>query len=222
MRTNLLLFALSFLVTVPAFAQQVIFDPQVCASVIANGAVRGAAEETHRRYLSSINSNIGDMNTNMGSVVLAQTMIYSSLANVSSALKNGLALKNLSVIAADMTGYIGKALALAKADPPLLLVTSRIAGEMRSRSLALLNDVSSFIIKEGGNVLADYNARDELLRKVTQQLQILDSLAYGAWKTMFWAKQRGMLATLTPFAAWVSRDKALVSSIIANARYLHQ
>jgi len=34
----------------PAFAQEYVFDPQVCESVIANQAVRSSAEITHQQY----------------------------------------------------------------------------------------------------------------------------------------------------------------------------
>lgn len=203
-------------------AQQYVVDYQHLVAVSQNAAVRSGAETTHDQYLGKINNNINDLNTNVGSVVLAQTMIYEGLSNVNSALKDGLAVKNMAVIIADMTSYINQALALAKSDPYLLVVANSISAEMRSRSLALVSDVSGYILKDGDNVLADYNSRDQLLRKVTQQLQILDGLAYGAWKSMYWAKERGLLATLTPFPDFVNRDKTFVSQIIQNAKYLHQ
>ena len=108
-------------------------------------------------YLGKINNNINDLNTNMGSVVLAQTIIYQALSNVNSALKDGLEVKNIAVIMSDMTSYINQALALAKDEPYLLLFASNIAAEMQARALTLVSDVSGFVLKEGNNVLADYN-----------------------------------------------------------------
>jgi hypothetical protein len=204
------------------FAQEYVVDPQVCTSVITNGAVRSAAENTHQQYLGKINDDLNDINNDVGSVVLAQTMIYNALSNVNSALKDGLAIKNMTVTIADMTAYLSQAVTLAKGEPYLLLFASNIGDEMRQRSMALITDVSSYILKQGSNVLADYNARDELLHKVTQQLQILDALAYGAWKAMFWAKERGIIASLDPFAAYISKDKQFVLQIITNAKYLKQ
>ncbi|MBS7565564.1 hypothetical protein KHS38_14215 [Mucilaginibacter sp. Bleaf8] len=201
-------------------AQQVVVDYKHLAAISQNAAVRSSAESTHDQYLTKINTNINDLNTNAGSVVLAQTMIYEGLANVDAALKDGLAVKNMAVIINDMTGYINQALMLAKSDPYLLVFAGNIAAEMRTRSLTLVSDVSAFVLKEGDNVLADYNSRDQLLRRVIQQLQLLDSLAYGAWKAMYWAKERGIIASATPFAAWVSRDKAFVTQIIQQAKYL--
>jgi hypothetical protein len=201
-------------------AQQLVVDPEHLAVVIQNGMIRSGAESTHDQYLKKINDNIDNLSANMDAVIVAQTMIYQGLSNVNSALKNGMAVRNLSVIVADMYRYIDQALVLAKDQPYLLLFAGNIAGEMRNRATALVTDVSSVILKDGGNMLADFNARDQLIRKVTQQLQILNGLAYGAWKSIFWAKQRGIIATATPFAAYIGQDKMFVDRIIQQAKYL--
>ena len=98
-----------------------------------------------------------------------------------------------------MIGYINQALALAKASLYLLLFANNIElPDAGLRALTLVSDVSGFVLKEADNVLADYNARDQLLHKVIQQLQILDGLAYGAWRAMYWAKERGIIASSIP------------------------
>lgn len=219
---NLIVAALLLLHFKITQAQQFVIDYRHLAAVSQNAAVRSSAETAHGRYLGTISNNINDLNTNVESVVLAQTMIYESLSNVNSVLKDGLAVKNMAVIITDMTGYINQALALAKGQPYLLVFAGNFSNEMRKRSLALVSDVSGFILKEGDNVLADYNARDQLLRKVTTQLQILDGLAYSAWKAMYWAKQKGIVTTLNPFANFISQDSRIVTQIIANAKYLNQ
>ena len=203
-------------------AQQYVVDPWHFAAVTQNAAVRSSAEATHDQYLGKINNNITDLNTNVGSVVLAQTIIYQSLANVNSALKDGLAVKNMTVIIADITRYTQQALSLAKSDPALLLVASSLTTQMRTRATMLVTDVSSYILKDGDNVLANYGARDELLRKVTQQLQIIDGLAYGAWRAMYWAKEQGIVNSVNPFSGYINQDKSIVTQIIQNAKYLKQ
>jgi len=201
-------------------AQEYVFDPQYFSSVEANEAVRSSAEATHNQYLGKINNNLDDINVNVGSVVLAQTIIYNGLANVNSALKDGLAVKNMAVITSDMINYLQQCLALAKAQPYLLLFATGIEHEMQVRALGLVSDVSGYVLKQGSNVLADYNGRDQLLKKVTQQLQILDALAYGAWRAMFWAKERGILASINPWQNYINHDKLFVQQIIGNAKYL--
>jgi hypothetical protein len=203
-----------------AFAQSIVFDPQQFHAATENGAARSGAESAHKWYLGKISSNLDNININMGSVVLAQTIIYEGLSNVNSVLKNGLAVKNMAAVIADMISYLNRALQLARTQPYLLLFASNINNEMRLRAFELFSDVSGYILNGGSRILADYNSRDQLLRKVTQQLQILDSLAYGAWKAMFWAKERGTIASVNPFAAYVNRDKIFVQRIISNAKYL--
>ena len=214
-----LLFAFSFALSA-ACAQQYVFDPQRFTAVMSNEATRSGAESTHNNYLGKINSNVEDINANMSAVVLAQNIIYNGLAQVNSALKDGLAVKNMAVISADILSYLQQALNLAKSDPALLLVTTKIDAECRIRVLALLSDVSGYVLKSGSNILADYNARDELLKKVNTQLQIIDGLAYGAWRAMYWAQQQGIIKALNPFQDYINRDVTYVNQIIFNAKYL--
>ena len=165
---------------------------------------------------------MNEINVNVGSVVLAQNIIYNGLANVNSALKDGLAVKNMAVTVSNIANYLDQCVTLARSEHYLLLFATNFQSAIRVRAMALVSDVSGFILREGSNVLADYNGRDQLMRSVSQQLQIIDGLAYGAWRAMYWAKQRGIIASVNPYAGWINKDKAFVSQIIANAKYLKQ
>jgi hypothetical protein len=217
---SIFFFACCFLLSAFCYGQEYVVDPMYTESVIANGAVRSSAESTHNQYLGKINNNLNTININVGSVVTAQTIIYNALANVNSALKDGIAVKNMTVTISDMINNFNQCLSLAKSQPYLLLFAQNIEQQLQARSIALVSDVSGFVLKSGNNVLADYNARDQLLRKVTQQLEIMDSLAYGAWRAMFWAQQRGLIASINPYQSFINKDKLFVSQIIGNAKYL--
>ena len=216
----ILLYAFCF--TLSASAQEYDFDPSYFESVTYNGVARSSAEETHNNYLGKINNNLNTINLNVASVVTAQTIIYNALANVNSALKDGIAVKNMTVTVTDMLSYLNQCLALAKTQPYLLLFAQNIEQQMQARAIALVSNVSGFVLKSGDNVLADYNARDQLLRKVTEQLEIMDSLAYGAWRAMFWAQQRGLIASINPYQSFINKDKLFVQEIIDNAKYLKE
>ncbi|MBT2560125.1 hypothetical protein J7E50_02680 [Pedobacter sp. ISL-68] len=221
MRLFWTIFALSLLAA-PALAQRIVFDPRHFQAVLENGSVSSTAELTHNQYLGKIDGNLQTINTNVGSVVLVQTMIYQSLSNVNSALKNGLVVKDMAVIVNDILRYADQTIALARAEPYLLLFAESHAAEIRGRATRLVMDVSGFILKEGDNMLADYNSRDQLLNHVRRELQIIDGMAYGAWKAMFWAKQKGIIASLNPFASFINKDRTTVEDIIRNAKYLKQ
>ncbi|OKS88794.1 hypothetical protein [Mucilaginibacter polytrichastri] len=219
-KTGLFLFGLCLQLS--AFSQEIVVDPQHIIAVEENQAVRMAAEGTHQNYLKKINDNVNTVNTNVSSVVAAQTLIYNSLANVNSALKDGLMVKQISRTTADIIYYLNESLTLAKDDPLLLLVTTKIQNEFGPKATAMVSDISGFILKSDGNMLADYNGRDQLLRKVVQQLQIMDGMAYGTWKAMYWAKERGVLKTLNPFAGYINKDRAFAAQIIQNAKFLNK
>ncbi|SEO10154.1 hypothetical protein SAMN05192574_105306 [Mucilaginibacter gossypiicola] len=212
----------AFILTEGANAQKAVFDSKHYQSVVANAAVRSSAETTHQQYLAKINTDIDNLNTNAGSVVLAQDMIYRSLSNVNAVLKDGLEVKYMLFIVSDIGSYISQSLVLVKADPFLLVFANGMTDEMRKRAAALVSDVSGFVLKEGGNMLADYNARDELLHKVITQLQIIDGLAFGCWKAMFWARQNGFLKSINPFRDFINHDRDYVTQIIRNAKYLKE
>lgn len=221
MKIKVMIFAMAFW-GLKVHGQYVVIDPQHLATVIENGSMQSAAESTHNNYLGKIKSNIETVNTNVGSVVLAQTMIYQGLSNVNSALKNGMAVRDMAFIIADIMNYTNQTLAMARSEPYLLLFTEQFDRDIQGRATRLVTDVSAFILKEGDNVLADYNSRDQLLWKVRQELQIIAGLAYGAYRAVFWARERGIIASVNPYAAWINNDKIFVGDIIRNAKYLKQ
>ncbi|GAA4331800.1 hypothetical protein GCM10023149_37790 [Mucilaginibacter gynuensis] len=212
--------SICFLTGLMSHAQQAVFDGRHYQSVTANGVARSTAEATHEYFLSNIVTNIDNLNKNVGAVVLAQTMIYQALSNVNSLLKNGLEVRYMAELVGSLIAYTNKALILVKNDPQLLIFARDISGVMRARAMILVRDVSEFVLRGGQNILADYSARDQLLRAVTQELQILNGLAYGAWKAMFWAKECGTIASLNPFAGYVNHDRLIVNQIIHHAKYL--
>jgi hypothetical protein len=45
-------------------------------------------------------------------------------------------------------------------------------------------------------------------------------ISYGAWKAMYWVKQRGVLRSVNPFQDFIVKDRQYVESIIREAKYL--
>ena len=140
MRTLLTLFALCL--SLSAFSQQYVVDERYLSSVLANTSVRNSAEATHNKYLGNINSNLNTVNTNASTVVAAQTIIYNSLSNVNSALKDGLALKNITGITSDIIYYLGQTMELARNDPALVLFVTQYQNYMGPHITALVSDIS--------------------------------------------------------------------------------
>ena len=121
-----------------------------------------------------------------------------------------------------MIKYSSAIAALAQDDPVLLLFSETYIKEVKTRALAIVTETSGFILSEGGNVLMDFEKRDKLMQDITSQLRIMDGLTYGAWSAMYWAKQKGLFKSLNPWQNFIVQDKAMVSNIISNTKYLRQ
>lgn len=197
-----------------ANAQRAVFDKYQFATVNANGAVRQAAEITSQQYYDKVNSNLEKVKLNTSTIILAQTMIYESLANVNSSLKNGKVVLQMANTVKRIQTYSGYMIDAAKDQPALILFAEQMATDTKERAIRLVTDVSDVVLKEGGNVLMDYNARDELMLHVNRELQIMEGLTYGGYSAMMSAKRAGVLNRINPFSGFIANDKSKAADIV--------
>lgn len=202
------------------FAQVVVFDPRHFAIVNENGAVRLIAENRHNNYLKTINNRLDDINLNISSVVMVQTLIHHSLTQVNQALKSGLTVIQIGQISNEIIQESNDMIAIARSNPVLLLFAEDVARQIKSRGVNLVSEVSGFILKEGDNVLMDFEKRDALLRKVILELRVMRALCYSMSRSMYWAKMNGVLKTANPFRDFINQDTRLVNDILFNYQLL--
>lgn len=198
----------------------IIIDTDHLAIVNENGAVRLASEITHNSMLGSIRGSIEDINLNLSSLVLVQRMIHSSLTQVDQALKSGQSVLHISRLVSDIAKHSEDALKIAVGDPWLILFAEDIVRQMKDRSLRLASEVSDFVLKEGSNVLMDYEKRDQLLRKVIQELKVIRALLFGIQRSMYYAKVNGFIKTANPYRSFINIDKLKAEEIIRNYKQL--
>ncbi len=223
MRYTILIAALLLLITVRGLrAQSVVFDPGHFAIVNENGAVRLAAENTHNSYLNTIRSRLDDINVNVSSVVLVQTLIHNSLTQVNQALKSGIAAAQIVQISSEIVQESNAMIAIASSEPYLLLFAEDVARQMKSRGINLVSEVSAFVLKEGSKVLMDYEKRDALLRKIILELKVMRALCYSMGRSMYWAKVNGVLKTANPYRNFVNQDTRMADDIIRSYQLLKQ
>lgn len=223
MKKTLILLALPLLLLhYKAFSQSIIFDAGHFTIVNENGLTREAAENTHQNSLERIKQDLDNINLNLSSVVLVQDMIHTALVTVDNTLKNGLAVKQVAEIVSDITSQCTQITTLAKGDPVLLLFAQQNAEQMKTRGINLVSEVSAFILKEGNNVLMDYEKRDYLLRKVILELQVMRALSYSIYKTMYFAKLNGVLKSADPFQGFINQDTHLVDQLLLQYQLLKQ
>jgi hypothetical protein len=215
-----LLFGLGCLAFNAVQAQYIVLDPGHLEIVLENGLTREAAEKTHQNYLATINQRLSDINLDVSSVVLVQNMILGSLKNVDQTLKDGLTVRQMAAIILEITNQCDQMLALAKTDPALLLFAQDVAQQLKNRGINLVTEVSDFVLKEGDNVLMDYEKREQLLSKMILELRVMRALSYSMYKSMYWANQNGLLKSLNPYRNFINQDTRLADNLILQYQFL--
>jgi hypothetical protein len=212
--------ALVGVIPLSVFSQRVVYDAGHYAIITENSFVRTSAALTHQGYLEKIENSLNNINLNAASVVTAQELTYSALSNVNGALRNGLMLQSMYSTCDQIILYSTAMVEMGRKEPYLLLFAEDMAREVALRSGRLITEVSGFVLKQGENVLMDYNARDELMKRISDELHIISGLCYGAWRAMYWTSQRGIIRAVNPFAGFINSDKRMVEDILLKAKYL--
>lgn len=201
---------------------QIYVDPATAAAMaVHSGTINGQLNKTNDN-LTLIQRGQLAVTGQLVIVNDLQQQIYKGLSEVSGAVRSLLAIQDIAEISVDIVGDVNKAVALAQSNPALLLFAESGAREFKRRGTALATEVSSFVMQGGINNLMDSGERAKLLNRIRTELMILRGVAYGMQRTMFWAKQRGILNSLNPYAGFINIDKQIADDIIRNAKYLKQ
>lgn len=218
MKYLLLLF--SCFVVVESSGQTVVFDKAHFSIVNANAAVRNASEIGYHQTLDIIRQNTDDIILNSSSLALVQTMIVNSLTQINEGFKDAIQVRMIAETVLDISSISAEAFRLAADNPILFLFVEEYTVQVKNRSLNLATEVSSLILKEGDNLLMNYNVRDELLDSVQKELQVILALVIAAKNSIYWAKTNGIIRSLNPYQAYINRDLGLINEIIIKQKIL--
>lgn len=217
----MLLILLPVLLCKTVFAQEVVVDPATSAAIAVNSAVINGQLNTTNNNLSLIQKGQLAVTGQLVIVNDLQNKIYKGLSQVASVINNLTSIKEIASCGTDIVNDVGQAITIAKSDPVLLLFAEEGAREFETRAVTLSADVSAFVLK-GGNNLMDAGERGKLLNHIESEMQILRGIAYGMGRAMYWAKMRGIWASLNPWSEWKNMDVQIANDVLNNAKYLKQ
>jgi hypothetical protein len=203
-----------------SYGQRVVFDKGHLDIVNSNAATRLAGELSYHASLEQIRKNTDDIAINLASVSLVQTMIHRSLTEVNEALKDAIQVKQMAYLINDIYRYSGEAIELAKGNPELMLFAEASTQQLKYRGIKILAEVSSVVLQQKEDVLMNYNVRDELIRKVLDELRIMNTLIYGIRQNMYWAKARGVIKSINPYRQYIDKDLAILDDILRKRQMI--
>jgi len=211
-----------FGIFVQSASAQIYLDPTTAAATAAHAGVMNSGLSRTSDNLTLVQRAQLAVTGQLGIVNDLQSTIYRGLSEVSGVMRSLLSVKDIYEISQDIVIDVNKAINLASGDPILLLFAEGGAREFKTRSINLATEVSSFVLKDGRAALMDSGERAKLLNRIVTELTILRGVAYGMYRTMYWAKQRGILNSLNPYAGYINIDKRIADDIIRNAKMLKQ
>lgn len=203
------------------FAQIYIDPTTAAAEAVHAGVINGQLNKTNDN-LTLIQRGQLAVTGQLLVVNDLQNQIYKGLSEVSGVMRSLLAVKDITEISIDIVDDVNKAVTIAQSNPVLLLFAEGGAREFKTRATNLAAEVSAFVLQGGKNNLMDSGERAKLLNRIVNDLMILRGVAYGMYRSMYWAKQRGILNSLNPYAGYINIDKRIADDIIRNAKYLKQ
>lgn len=202
-------------------AQEIVVDPSTSAAIIVNSSVINGQLNTTNDKLSAIQKGQLAVSAQLVIVNDLQNKIYKGLSEVASVISNLTTIKEIATCGTDIVNDVGQAVVIAKSNPVLLLFAEQGAREFEQRAITLATDVSAFVLK-GGNNLMDSGERGKLLNHIQTEMQILRGIAYGMGRAMYWAKMKGIWASINPWEEWKNMDVQIANDVINNAKYLKQ
>lgn len=204
-----------------ASAQEIVVDPATSAAIIVNSQVINGQLNATNNNISLIQKGQLAVTGQLVIVNNLQNKIYTGLSQVASVINNLTSIKEIATCGTDIINDVGQAVTIAKSDPVLLLFAEQGAREFETRAVTLSADVSAFVLK-GGNNLMDAGERGKLLNHIESEMEILRGIAYGMGRAMYWAKMRGIWASLNPWEEWKNMDVQIANDVVNNAKYLKQ
>jgi len=222
MKTILILLSLlPILLFKVAFAQEIVIDPLTSGAIAVNSSVINGQLNTTNNNLSAIQRGQLAVTGQLVIVNDLQNKIYNGLSQVAAIISNLTSVKEIASCGTDIVKDVGQAVSIARSNPALLLFAEEGAREFQTRAVTLSAEVSAFVLK-GGNNLMDAGERGKLLNHIQSEMQILRGIAYGMGRAMYWAKMRGIWASLNPWAEWRNMDIQIANDVLNNAKYLKQ
>ena len=205
-----------------AFAQELVVDPATSAAILVNTTTINGQLNNTNNNLSLIQKGQLAVTGQLVIVNKLQNDIYTGLSQVASVISNLTTIKEIGDCGIDIVSDVEQAVTIARSDPVLLLFAEQGAREFETRAVTLSADVSAFVLKGGGKNLMDAGERGKLLNHIENEMEVLRGIAYGMQRAMYWAKLKGLWASLNPWETWKNEDVQIANEVVNNAKYLKQ
>lgn len=201
-------------------AQTLYIDPATSGAMLSQSSVINGQFNRTNDNLTAIQRGQLAVTGQLLIVNDMQNRIYTGLSQVAGIINSLTTIKEIADIGIDIVRDVQQGIKIAGSNPTLLLFAEEGAREFQNRAVKLAVDVNAFVLKGGRDNLMDSGERAKLLNHIASEMRILRGVAYGMQRAMYWARMRGIWASLNPWSSWQNMDVQIARSVIAEAKYL--
>lgn len=198
----------------------IIYDANHLRIINENAAVRLSAENYHKLLLNQIKTQVDHINTNLNAVLLVKNIIHKSLTHIEESLKSSIQVVGISKLVEEIYKESAELLQQASKAPYLLLFAEQVSMNFKERSIKLALEVSDFVLKEGSDVLIDYQKRDYLLTKISLELKVIRALVFSMHRSVYWAKINGVIKSVNPYVGFINMDIQTANEILRSYSFI--
>lgn len=200
----------------------IIFDREHAALNTENSLVRNLSASGQAKNAKENLSAYNNMTTSHATILIIQERIENSLFNVNSALKNALAVKDITEQIAQLYTELNIVMETCREYPEFSFLGRQYLEYGAEQAIALSNEVQTFALSGSGNIMMNYRERDEVIRDIQVRIGLIRANLQLVTITLRRAAKIGFLKAATPFGNWLNNDKILVKDIIKRSKYLTQ
>lgn len=197
-----------------------VIHPKVMEQLGENEAVRETNIHLLKTKLESIRSYKEKVLTEWQIVEMVHQKIYHNLLNVDDAIRNGKQMYYAGKEIPEIIANVAEAGKLAVGKPYLIAYWNGIGQEITLQALQAYSDIDHLILKsKDPAVLISQTERDELLWKVSEDMNALYNLSRNMLYQFRYYNLQMAINHIVPYQGYINIDKFAVNQILQTAKF---
>jgi len=219
---RILLFALSFLLSAPCFAQQSTLDVAGMHQLIDQSKSENKLQVKARNQQA-----LNTVQEQANLTLLAKLKnTYRTLQQRYNTLGTAINIADIGIYAAPMVKHIidyqSQIVSLAEKNPAIIALGYRTEIEFVEKAQSLVRYVTGLSLSIGDVNQMKASDRKQLFDYVISELSRIQELSANLVNTLQYANLSSLIRSVNPFQDFIDQDKTIVESILSNAKYLKQ
>lgn len=198
---------------------EVVFHKDLLKEAVANTSYKVARNELYSNKLKEIQSKRERIAAYSTSIEEVQRQIFSSLTNVDNAIKNSLALYNVSLRIPKIFKNLRTATTLAAGKPYLISIAANTTQIFTGRIIQLQDYLEQFVLSSDEKTLMDPIQRTRFVLEVSTDINILFNLSEQLVNNFKLYNLNDAVNKIVPYKMYINMDARIVNDMLNQFKF---